>query len=81
MKIVIAIGIVTVLAACGSAPRYSADSDVRQKLTVECTASNVLRSGCKTEHEIALVTTLTPDNRPMPSVEDLRAQAPAPETY
>lgn len=81
MKLVLAFGLVTLVSACAAAPRYTAEPDLRQRITVECVASNMTESGCETKHEIAIVTTIRRDTTGLPSLDDLRDQQPAPDLY
>lgn len=72
MRLVLALVLPAILSGCSSTPRVASEPRLLQEHSVECVASNFEDSGCRTEHEFALVTTLSSEG--VPSVNDLRDQ-------
>lgn len=59
-RIPIALALLALLSGCASTSGAltASEPEVRQSLSVKCRISNMVRSGCKTQHDIYIVMTL-----------------------
>lgn len=62
-----------VLSGCTSTSGGAAAPQLHHTTSVECVASNVKKSGCKTEYELAIAVPLGSSTGSVPSTDDLRA--------
>lgn len=81
MKQAAAIAILIVVGGCAAAPRYTAQPSIQQEVKIKCVASNVVKNGCRTSHEIAISTSLTQTDPGLPSAQDLQSSSPRPTEY